>query len=75
MSKDTVTSSNVVGYIEGSDTVLKNEGVIYTAHYDHVGKNIAGNIYNGANDNASGSVGLLNIARAFTSLNKKPARA
>jgi Zn-dependent M28 family amino/carboxypeptidase len=73
--KDTVTSSNVIGYIEGSDPVLKKECVIYTAHYDHVGKNSAGNIFNGANDNASGSVGLLNVARAFTSLNKKPPRS
>jgi hypothetical protein len=75
VTKDTVTSSNVIGYIEGSDSVLKKECVIYTAHYDHVGKNSSGNIFNGANDNASGSVGLLNIAHAFTSLNKKPARS
>lgn len=75
VSKDTVTSSNVVGYIEGSDPVLKNECVIYTAHYDHVGRNSSGSIFNGANDNASGSVGLLNVARAFTSLNRKPPRS
>jgi hypothetical protein len=75
VAKDTVTSSNIVGYIEGSDPVLKNECVIYTAHYDHVGKGSAGNIFNGANDNASGSVGLLNVARAFTSLNRKPPRS
>ena len=75
VAKDTVTSSNIVGYIEGSDPVLKNECVIYTAHYDHVGKNSSGNIFNGANDNASGSVGLLNVARAFTSLNRKPPRS
>jgi Zn-dependent M28 family amino/carboxypeptidase len=75
VAKDTVTSSNVIGYIEGSDPVLKKECVIYTAHYDHVGKNSSGNIFNGANDNASGSVGLLNVARAFTSLNKKPLRS
>ncbi|MRR20109.1 M20/M25/M40 family metallo-hydrolase [bacterium] len=73
--KDTVTSSNIVGYIEGSDPVLKDEAVIYTAHYDHVGRDVAGNIYNGANDNASGTVGLLNIASAFAALDKKPARS
>lgn len=73
--KDTVTSSNIIGYIEGSDPVLKDEAVIYTAHYDHVGRDVAGNIYNGANDNASGSVGLLNIASAFASLEKKPLRS
>jgi hypothetical protein len=75
VAKDTVSSSNVIGYIEGSDPVLKKECVIYTAHYDHVGKNSSGKIFNGANDNASGSVGLLNVARAFTSLNRKPPRS
>jgi len=73
--RDTVTSNNIIGYVEGSDPVLKNEAVIFTAHYDHVGKDASGNIYNGANDNASGSVGLLNIASAFSSLRKKPARS
>ncbi len=75
VAKDTVISSNIIGYIEGSDSVLRNECVIYTAHYDHVGKDARGNIYNGANDNASGSVGLLNVARAFSSLKKKPLRS
>jgi hypothetical protein len=73
--KDTVTSNNIIGYIEGSDPILKKEAVIFTAHYDHVGKDASGNIYNGANDNASGSVGLLNIASAFSSLRRKPARS
>jgi len=73
--KDTVISNNIAGYIEGSDPILKNEAVIFTAHYDHVGRDASGNIYNGANDNASGSVGLLNIASAFTALKKMPARS
>lgn len=75
VAKDTVTSNNIVGYIEGSDPVLKNECVIYTAHYDHAGIDGSGNILNGANDNASGSVGLLSIARAFSSMGKKPDRS
>ncbi len=75
VTRDTVTSNNIIGYIEGSDPDLRNEAVIFTAHYDHVGKDPAGNIYNGANDNASGSVGLLNIAAAFAALEKKPARS
>lgn len=75
VDKDTVTSSNVIAYVEGSDPVLKNECVIYTAHYDHVGMDRSGNIYNGANDNASGTVGLLNVAREFASLPKKPSRS
>jgi len=73
--KDTVTSSNIIGIIEGSDPVKKDECIIYTAHYDHVGKDDAGDIFNGANDNASGSVGLLNVARAFASLDRKPLRS
>ena len=75
VAKDTVISSNIIGYIEGSDDSLRKECVIYTAHYDHVGKDARGNIYNGANDNASGSVGLLNVARAFSTLRKKPPRS
>lgn len=73
--KDTVTSNNIAGYIEGSDPVLKDEAVIFTAHYDHVGKDASGAIFNGANDNASGSIGLLNIAAGFSALKKKPARS
>ena len=75
VTKDTVTSSNVVGYIEGSDPVLKDECVIYSAHYDHSGIDGSGNVLNGANDNASGSIGLLNVARAFSTLDKKPLRS
>jgi hypothetical protein len=75
VKEDTVTSNNIVGYFEGSDPELKKECVIYTAHYDHIGKDAAGNIYNGANDNASGSVGLLTVAKAFSSLDKKPLRS
>lgn len=75
VSKDTVTSFNIVGYIEGSDPKLKNECVIYTAHYDHSGFDSSGRVLNGANDNASGSTGLLGIARAFASLDEKPLRS
>lgn len=73
--KDTVTSNNIIGYMEGSDPFLREEAVLFSAHYDHVGKDFAGNIYNGANDNASGSVGLLNIASAFASMEKRPGRS
>ncbi len=75
VAKDTVTSNNIIGYIEGSDPLLRDEAVIYIAHYDHVGTDASGNIHNGANDNASGSVGLLNIAAAYASLERKPARS
>ena len=56
--------SNVVGIIEGSDPSLKDEFVIISAHYDHIGTRSRGKdrIYNGADDNASGTAVLLSIA-------------
>lgn len=61
-----LSSRNVVGYLEGSDPKLKDEFVIYSAHYDHVGigKPNAENdsIYNGARDNAVGTVTVLSVA-------------
>lgn len=62
-----LTSENVLGYIEGSD--LKDELLILTAHYDHLGKNDT-TVYNGADDDGSGTVALLELAEAF-SLAKK----
>lgn len=73
-----VESSNVVGMLEGSDPVLKNEFVVYSAHLDHFGigepvKNDS--IYNGAHDDASGMAILLEIVRAFRSLHTAPKRS
>ncbi|MGI8641136.1 MAG: M28 family peptidase [Pyrinomonadaceae bacterium] len=69
-----VDSNNVVGIWEGSDASLKNEYVIYTAHWDHLGvgaPNDKGDtIYNGALDNASGIAQILAIAEAITKLPK-----
>ncbi len=59
-----VTSDNVLGYLEGSD--LKDELIVITAHYDHVGIN-NGKVYNGADDDGSGTVGLLEVVNAFAS--------
>ncbi len=56
--------SNVLGFIEGSDSILKEEVVIVSAHYDHLGKR-GNSIYYGADDNASGSSALMAIAAAF----------
>ena len=68
-------SNNVVGIWEGSDANLKNEYVLYTSHWDHLGvgkANAKGDtIYNGALDNASGLAQVLGIADAFTKLPKK----
>ncbi|HEX7050326.1 MAG TPA: M28 family peptidase [Longimicrobiales bacterium] len=74
----TIQSKNVVARLEGSDPELRDEYVIYTAHWDHLGKDPAlegDQIYNGALDNASGTAGLLEIADAFTSLPTPPARS
>tara|TARA_B100000214_G_scaffold48515_1_gene30416 strand:- start:420 stop:1436 length:1017 start_codon:yes stop_codon:yes gene_type:complete len=57
-----VRGENVLGYIEGTD--LKNELIIITAHYDHLGKHDS-LIFNGADDDASGTAGALEIAEAF----------
>lgn len=73
-----VASSNVVAKLEGSDPQLKDEYVIFTAHWDHLGKNesLQGDqIYNGALDNASGTSALLEIAEAFTKLKTPPKRS
>ncbi|MBT6999352.1 MAG: M20/M25/M40 family metallo-hydrolase [Prolixibacteraceae bacterium] len=68
-------AKNVVGIIEGSDAVLKEECVIFMAHYDHLGVNNEGEIYNGADDNGSGTVTLMEVAEAFMSLDQKPKRS
>ena len=73
-----VESQNVAGRLEGSDARLKDEYVIYTAHWDHLGVNNAlegDRIYNGALDNASGTAQLLDLAEAFTMLPKRPRRS
>lgn len=70
-----VIGKNVVAMIEGSDPVLKNECVVYTAHYDHLGVFGEEKIYNGADDNGTGTVALLEIAEAFQSMKKKPRRS
>ncbi|MCK3683867.1 M20/M25/M40 family metallo-hydrolase [Maribellus sp. YY47] len=73
--KTAVQGKNVVAVIEGSDPVLKNECVIFTAHYDHIGVDAGGEVYNGADDNGTGTVALLEIAQAFQSMKKKPKRS
>lgn len=75
IKKVEMNSRNVVGYIEGSDPKLKDEYIIYSAHYDHVGvgKPNAENdsIYNGARDNAVGTVTVLSVAE---NLSKHPVK-
>jgi hypothetical protein len=63
--------SNVFAVIEGSDERLKKEYVLVTAHYDHLGTPDSSVIYYGADDNASGSSGVIEIARAFAEAKKQ----
>ncbi len=69
---------NVVGVMEGSDAQLRGTYVLLTAHYDHVGINDKApgddKIFNGANDNASGTATILALAEAFTKAPNKPRR-
>lgn len=72
--KDRVNAFNIVAKVTGSDPGLKDEVIIVGAHYDHVGKNNRGQIYGGADDNASGTAGVMELARAFQNLKVKPKR-
>jgi hypothetical protein len=67
-------SANVVGMIEGSDPTLKNETVIFSAHSDHDGPAPDGGYFPGADDDGSGTVGIVELARAFAANPTKPKR-
>jgi Zn-dependent M28 family amino/carboxypeptidase len=74
----TVQSRNVVARLPGSDPALTDEVVIYSAHWDHLGRNPGmdgDQIFNGALDNASGSAGVLEIAEAFSKMPTPPKRS
>jgi hypothetical protein len=70
-----IQAKNVIGIVEGSDPVLKDECVVFMAHYDHLGVDASGDVFNGADDNGSGTVTLLEVAEAFMSLKEKPKRS
>jgi Zn-dependent M28 family amino/carboxypeptidase len=73
-----INSNNVVAKLEGADPTLKDEYVIYSAHWDHLGidpKLQGDQIYNGALDNASGTAALLEIAKGFTKITPAPKRS
>jgi hypothetical protein len=75
LRKITATTANVVAIREGSDPVLKKEAIVIGAHYDHIGLGELGSlaegrsreIHNGADDNASGTAGLMELARVLAS--------
>lgn len=73
--RDEVPAYNVVGVLEGSDPVLKKENIVIGAHYDHLGRGgegsgslapRSGEVHHGADDNASGTAGLIELARVFS---------
>ncbi len=71
-------TNNIIGRVDGSDAQLKEQCVIFTAHYDHfgVGRVIDGDsIYNGALDNASGTSLMMTLAEAFSAAQSKPKRS
>ena len=68
------TSSNVVAFLEGSDPVLKQEAVVFSAHYDAYGME-NGKIYHGAADNALGTAEMIAVAEAFSQMTQKPKRS
>lgn len=80
--REEVRCPNVVALLPGSDPILKSEAVVFSAHYDHLGRREprAGDapgdtIYNGAWDNASGTAAVLEIARALSQLRPAPRRS
>ena len=75
-------AANVIGILEGSDAALKNEVIVIGAHYDHLGHGGAGSlaqkegeIHHGADDNASGVAGVLELARVFAAQKPRPRRS
>ena len=69
---------NVVGLLRGSDPVLKDTYILITAHYDHLGirENLEGDkIFNGANDDGSGTVSVMELAAAFAAMKERPKRS
>jgi Zn-dependent M28 family amino/carboxypeptidase len=79
--RDSITSSqtapNTVGILEGSDPVLKDEYLVYSAHMDHIGitRGRADSINNGADDDASGTAGIVELAEAFSRPGAGPRRS
>ena len=68
------TTWNVVGVLDGKDPALQNETVLFSGHFDHEGV-WEGKIYHGADDNGSGTVGVIQLARAFARNPERPKRS
>ncbi len=74
---DSLSAPNTIGIVEGSDPVLKQEYLVFSAHMDHVGitPGSRDSINNGADDNASGTAGMLELAEAFSRPGGRPRRS
>jgi hypothetical protein len=74
---DATSAPNAIGILEGSDPQLKNEYVVFSAHMDHIGitPGKADSINNGADDDGSGTVGVLELAEAFSARGVRPRRS
>jgi Zn-dependent M28 family amino/carboxypeptidase len=72
--KEAPPAQNVVGILDGSDQKMKDEYVVFSAHYDHLKTTDKGEVYHGADDDGSGTVSVLEIAQAF-SLGPRPKRS
>ena len=73
-----IETANVAGIVPGSDPAVQSEALIFSAHWDHLGISVPVNgdsIYNGAVDNASGCAMLIEMARAWSTLSRKPKRS
>jgi Zn-dependent M28 family amino/carboxypeptidase len=72
-----IQARNVAGFLEGSDPALKDEWILVGGHHDHIGSYTGpgDTIFNGADDNASGTSGVLELAEAFASLERRPRRS
>ncbi|HEX8072723.1 MAG TPA: M20/M25/M40 family metallo-hydrolase [Pyrinomonadaceae bacterium] len=81
LTRRTAPAANVVGILEGSEPKLKDEVIVIGAHYDHLGRGGSGSlapregdVHHGADDNASGTAGLLELARLFADARPQPRR-
>ena len=75
---DTASAPNTIGILEGTDPTLKNEYLVYSAHMDHIGISRPGapdSIANGADDDGSGTIGVVELAEAFSQKGARPKRS
>jgi Zn-dependent M28 family amino/carboxypeptidase len=73
--EEILPTENICAMLEGSDSTLKHEAIVYSAHYDHVGVGISGKVFNGADDDGSGTAAVLALAEAFAKNGTRPPRS